>query len=120
MAGTGLIQLEWWDLPAWILFAFWPITVFAIIACMLAALHLRNKRLAGSLADAWVVLGMCLLLFLALIVMHSFMILPEVIYPIYEAIGEAFFIDWGFLGLTYMAITTVVIVRLNFRKFFLR
>lgn len=87
---------------------------------MLATLHLRNKRLPGSLTDAWVVFGMCLLLFLALIVMNGLMILPEVIFPIYEAIGEAFFIAWGFFGLTYIAMTTVVIVRLYFRKFFRR
>lgn len=116
MAGTGLIQLEWWDFPAWTLFAFWPITFFALIACMLATLPLRSKRLPSSLTDAWVVVGMCLLLFLGLIVLNGLMIFPEVIFPIYETIGEAFFIAWGFFGLIYMAITSIVSLRLYLRK----
>ena len=87
---------------------------------MLATLHLRNKKLPGSVTDAWVVLGMCLLLFLALIVLNALMMLPDAIFPISEAIGDASFIAWGFFGLTYMVITTVVIVRLYFRKFFRR
>lgn len=111
MAGTGLIKLEWWALPAWTLLAFWPFTVFAVTVCIIAALQSRNARIPSAFADAWVILGACFLLLLALIA--EIIVLPA---P-FSTVSDKLFLAWGFLGLAYMAITAAVLVTLYRRKF---
>ena len=114
MAGTGLIQLEWWDLPAWTLLALWPFTIFAVIACIIAALLTRNSRVPSALADAWVALGAGLLILLALLA--EVIVLPAL--P--PTISDKLFLAWGFVGLAYMTITAVVLVTLYGQKLFKR
>ena len=114
MAGTGLIKLEWWDLPAWTLLAFWSFTVPAVIACIIAALLTRNSRIPSALADAWVALGVGLLIWLTLFA--EVIVLPALL----PTIPDKLFLVWGFVGLSYMAITAGVLVTFYGRKLFKR
>ena len=114
MAGTGLIQFQWWDLPAWTLLALWPFTLYGVIACIIAALLARNSRIPSALADAWVAVGISLLILLALFT--EVIVLPALL----PTIPDKLFLAWGFVGLAYLAITAGVLVTLYGRKLFKR
>lgn len=114
MAGTGLIQLQWWDLPAWTLLALWPFTLYGIIACIIAALLTRNSRIPSALVDAWVALGIGLLILLALFT--EVIVLPALL----PTIPDKLFLAWGFAGLAYLAITAGALVIFYGQKLFKR
>ena len=114
MAGTGLIQLQWWDLPAWTLLAAWPFTLYGVIACIIAVLLMRNSRIPSALADAWVALGIGLLMLLAFFA--EVIVLPALL----PTIPDKLFLAWGFVALAYLAITAGVLVTFFGRKLFKR
>ena len=102
MAGADLIQLEWWDLPAWILAAFLPLTIASIVLCIFVTLRSRNPRLPRALVYAWAAIGVG---FLGASALYSDI---PALRKIYDQIFAELFVVWGFCVLGYV-VTTITI-----------
>lgn len=106
VAGTGLIALEWWDLPTLLLMVFWSLTASVLVICIIFVVLLpQNQELptfTRALIYLWLALGVLLLGALAAII--EVPVLKEVL----PKLSQTVFVIWGFIVVAYV-LTTIVI-----------